>query len=193
MKIATGNRLNEFWEELKGVLVPKSKVLKTLEEIEANTNEENIAGATALKEVNYNLMSGLGGNKLIYNESEDAYYIQHGADAALKKLGSTVLPLLGLDYTGSWACMTFSVKDISKLDEFKLTAMATGVYYQLTDDHGLIPDYAGSTTSGFNNQFTVNVTVDILSICKNSTKKYFKIVTSALLYGADHPFELFII
>ncbi len=36
----------------------------------------------------YCLNSSLGGNNLIYNESEDAYYIQHGADAALKKLGS---------------------------------------------------------------------------------------------------------
>ena len=30
----------------------------------------------------------MGGNSLIYNESEDAYYIQHGADAVPKKLGS---------------------------------------------------------------------------------------------------------
>lgn len=60
MKIATGNRLNEFWEELKGVLIPKSKVLKTLEEVEANTNEENIAGATALKEVNNKLTADDG-------------------------------------------------------------------------------------------------------------------------------------
>ena len=27
---------------------------------------------------------------MIYNESEDAYYIQHGADSALKKLGSNM-------------------------------------------------------------------------------------------------------
>lgn len=60
MKIATGNRLNEFWEELKGVLVPKSKVLKTMEEIEANTNEENVAGATALKAVNNKLTADDG-------------------------------------------------------------------------------------------------------------------------------------
>lgn len=64
MKIATGNRLNEFWEELKGVLVPKSKVLKTLEEIDANTNEENIAGATALKAVN---------NKLTFPDGSEFY------------------------------------------------------------------------------------------------------------------------
>ena len=34
------------------------------------------------------ITNNLGGNNLIYNESEDAYYIQHGADSALKKLGS---------------------------------------------------------------------------------------------------------
>ena len=56
MKIATANRIDEFWKESKGVLLPKSNVLNTLEEIEANTDVENIAGATALKEVNNNLM-----------------------------------------------------------------------------------------------------------------------------------------
>lgn len=34
------------------------------------------------------LNDSLGGNNLIYNESEDAYYIQHGADSVLKKLGN---------------------------------------------------------------------------------------------------------
>ena len=33
------------------------------------------------------LNQDLGGNTLSYNESEDAYYIQHGADSAPKKLG----------------------------------------------------------------------------------------------------------
>ena len=34
------------------------------------------------------LNDSLGGNHLLYNEGEDAYYIQHGADAVPKKLGS---------------------------------------------------------------------------------------------------------
>ncbi len=80
MKIATGNRLNEFWEELKGVLVPKSKVLKTMEEIEANTNEENVAGATALKAVN-NKLNGCS----LEQVGEDFYIV--GADSVRKKLG----------------------------------------------------------------------------------------------------------
>lgn len=32
--------------------------------------------------------SNIGGNIITYKESEDAYYIQHGADAVPKKLGS---------------------------------------------------------------------------------------------------------
>lgn len=32
--------------------------------------------------------TNIGGNILSYNESEDAYYIQHGADSVPKKLGS---------------------------------------------------------------------------------------------------------
>lgn len=34
--------------------------------------------------------SSLGENILSYNESEDAYYIQHGADSVPKKLGSSI-------------------------------------------------------------------------------------------------------
>ena len=36
------------------------------------------------------LNDNLNGNILTYNESEDAYYIQHGADSVPKKLGSSV-------------------------------------------------------------------------------------------------------
>lgn len=44
-----------------------------------------------------------GGNILTYNESEDAYYIQHGADSVPKKLGSggIVIPEITLTGTGA--------------------------------------------------------------------------------------------
>ena len=35
------------------------------------------------------LNNNLGGNIITYNESEDAYYIQHGADSVPKKLGKS--------------------------------------------------------------------------------------------------------
>lgn len=167
-----------------------------MEEIEATTDqlEKYVAGADSVAELNNKLTSKLPDDVKLIVEGSGAdvkYYVQLGADAASKKrLGRAVLPLLGLDYNGGWACMTFSVKDILNLDEFKLTAKATGVYYQLTDSHGLVTDYSTTTTSGFNNQFPVNAGADILSICNSSTKKYFKIITSMLGYGADHPFEI---
>ena len=92
MKIITANKLNRLWQNgflpKLGLKIDKTKVLTTVEQVSANTNPENIAGATVAKELINNLTSGLGGNKLIYSESEDAYYIQHGADAVRKKLGS---------------------------------------------------------------------------------------------------------
>lgn len=87
MKIVTGNRLNEFWDELKGVFVPKSKVLKTMEEIEANTNEENVAGATALKAVNNKLGHGRV-EIVVINDCRLGYKLD-GAD--------TVIPFINND------------------------------------------------------------------------------------------------
>lgn len=53
-----------------------------------NCEDDSIAAsAAALNQVNRNL----GGNILSYNESEDAYYIQYGADTEPKKLGSGTL------------------------------------------------------------------------------------------------------
>lgn len=58
-------------------------------------------------------MYGLGGNKLIYNESEDAYYIQHGADAALKKLGNnSVDTYISVSTSGEYPFLNIAV-DIS--------------------------------------------------------------------------------
>lgn len=57
MKLISANKLNRLWNNgVVAKMVAKTKILKTLEEIEANTSEENVAGATALKEVNNNLM-----------------------------------------------------------------------------------------------------------------------------------------
>lgn len=63
-------------------------ILDTKEEIEANTESGKAAGAQAVKEMFGAINDNLNGNILTYNESEDAYYIQHGADAVPKKLGS---------------------------------------------------------------------------------------------------------
>lgn len=57
MKLATANKINRLWNN--GVLakmVAKTKVLKTLEEVAASTNEENVMGAPAGKELINKLM-----------------------------------------------------------------------------------------------------------------------------------------
>ena len=64
-------------------------ILDTKEEIEANTEPGKAAGAQAVKEMFGALNDNINGNILTYNESEDAYYIQHGADAVPKKLGKS--------------------------------------------------------------------------------------------------------
>lgn len=69
----------------------KNTIIDNIDDIAANTKSGMIAGALALKEVNQNL----GGNILTYNESEDAYYIQYGADSVPKKLGE---PKIYYDY-----------------------------------------------------------------------------------------------
>lgn len=117
MKIATGNRINEFWQELKGVLVPKEKVLKTIEEIEANTNEENIAGATALKAVNNKLMFPDGtAFYLDTKEGERGFNTdpQRGADTFFpfrKKNSLKLLSHWGKSHNASTATHTYTLSD----------------------------------------------------------------------------------
>lgn len=81
MKLATANKINRLWNN--GVLakmVAKTKVLKTLEEVAASTNEENVMGAPAGKE----LINKLNGCSL-EQVGEDFYIV--GADSVRKKLG----------------------------------------------------------------------------------------------------------
>lgn len=69
------------------------------------------------------LNNNLGGNTLIYNESEDAYYIQHGADTGLKKLGSSRICIPYLQFpdgqagTGvaRWQTLKFDITNFSSL------------------------------------------------------------------------------
>lgn len=58
-------------EKINNELLSNTKVLKTIEEIEANTNVENIAGATALKEVN---------NKLMFPDGTEFYLDEHDGE-----------------------------------------------------------------------------------------------------------------
>lgn len=90
MKMISANKLNRLWKNgVVAKMVAKTKVLKTVEEISANTNVENVAGATAVKEINNKLTVQLQGDVRIFSEGSGEnvkYYAQTGADTASKKI-----------------------------------------------------------------------------------------------------------
>lgn len=110
-------------------------ILDTKEEIEANTEPGKAAGAQAVKEMFGALNDNINGNILTYNESEDAYYIQHGADSVPKKLGSTlkIVRAPGNDMNAN-AARTLNVADFYPdyknltLDNFMLTDVRLYTY-----------------------------------------------------------------
>ena len=58
-RMISANKLNRFWKNgVVAKMVAKVRVLKTMEEIAANTDEENIAGASAVAELNNKLANG---------------------------------------------------------------------------------------------------------------------------------------
>ena len=76
-----------------------------------NTSSRIAASAKSVAMLNNNL----NGNILTYNESEDAYYIQHGADAVPKKLGSDVINFTKIHSTmvsDKRTTKTYSVSDL---------------------------------------------------------------------------------
>ena len=72
-----------------------SENLGAIKGITSDMNGESDNIAASIKCVNV-LNNSLGGNTITYDESEDAYYIQHGADSASKKkLGRPTIYNLG--------------------------------------------------------------------------------------------------
>lgn len=94
MKLLTANKLNRFFSGIKTTFldkkIDKTRVLTTVEEVEANTNPENVASALVTGE----LINNLGDCHIVTEGSgaDTEYYIQKGADSASKKrLGKTKL------------------------------------------------------------------------------------------------------
>lgn len=68
------------------------------------------------------LNDNINGNILTYNESEDAYYIQHGADAVPKKLGSQEPKIFRIaTNVDSRTAHSFDVKSLIPNDYNKLS------------------------------------------------------------------------
>ena len=93
MKLITANKLNKFWKI--GVLVAlgkkidAAKVLTTVEQVEANTDEANVAGALALKEVN----NSLGGLSFAQDAEGNWGYKPSGADTVIPFKSGEIIDL----------------------------------------------------------------------------------------------------
>ena len=93
-RFVSKKNLSRAWRRLFG------KVLNSKEEIEANTSENMIAGAEAVKEV----YSSLADGNMSFSIGEDSEpYVTYkvGADSVTKKLGSGELKSFGSTYIGN--------------------------------------------------------------------------------------------
>jgi len=98
-KFVSKDNLSRVWTRLFG------KVLNSKEEIEANTSENMIAGAEAVKEV----YSSLADGNMSFSIGEDSEpYVTYkvGADSVTKKLGSGELKHFGSTYIGNLTTVT---------------------------------------------------------------------------------------
>lgn len=82
MKLITANKLNRLWQNgflpKLGLKIDKTKVLTTIEQVSANTNPENIAGAAVAKELINNLVSDV-----YVGDDGKLHKIKGGADTVL--------------------------------------------------------------------------------------------------------------
>lgn len=139
MIIVSLNKLNRLWKN--GILpklnekVGNAKVLSNIEEIEANTDASNIAGALALKEVNNDLTALTDSGAITGMDArEDGVYITYvptsGADAVTKKLGNEIdISKAKVDAVkgGSYATGT-SVSKSMALSKGKYLIVASGYW-----------------------------------------------------------------
>lgn len=108
-RFVSKDNLGRVWMRLFG------KVLNSKEEIEANTSENMIAGADAVKEV----YSSLGGLNFYEDESGNKYVV--GADSVPKKLGSlSNKKVIGGSNPGNSYTCTFNLSSIDGYQNFVL-------------------------------------------------------------------------
>lgn len=132
-KLVSAGRLNRLWKNgVQAKMIAKTKVLKNMTEITANTSAENIASALAVKELNNKLVSNVsvrdgklvitkGGADTVLNFSREAkaMIIEAMTDAdnnyglsntAVKTIPGTVLAVFG-DPTASGRVVNWSNGD----------------------------------------------------------------------------------
>lgn len=130
MKHVSANKLNKLWKD--GILpallgkIDRTKVLTTMEQVEANTNAENIASALVIGQLNNNL-----GGLSFYEDSDGNKYVV-GADSVPKKLGS--LGTLTLTVTKNYSSDNNSSNTITatvKLNEETIINISNSAQYWL--------------------------------------------------------------
>lgn len=116
------------------------RVLKTMEEIEANTDEQNIPSALLLGEINNKLMFSLPDDIKLIVEGSGAdvkYYAQLGADSASKKrLGSNkiIIPSMSCGIGGNATASSGYRLDVSEYKKMSIgsyTATGTWAYVDI--------------------------------------------------------------
>ncbi len=157
MKFITSNKLNRLWKEgIIANMLSKSRVLKTMEEVEANTNDENVLSAVVGKQIANDLVYKLPNDIKLITEGSGAdtkYYAQLGADAASKKLLGSGAELLWTNPSVQSQATIVASCDWSKYD--KIIILACEYYGRPSNkfiqccDIGATTRYWNLSVSGF--------------------------------------------
>lgn len=119
------------------------RVLKTMEEIEANTDEQNIPSALLLGEINNKLMFSLPDDIKLIVEGSGAdvkYYAQLGADAASKKrLGRNkiIIPSMSCGIGGNATASSGYRLDVSEYKKMSIGSYTAAGTWAYVDINGL--------------------------------------------------------
>lgn len=164
-KLVSAGRLNRFWKN--GVLakmVAKTRVLKSMTEITANTSAENIAGALAVKELNSKLVSNLK-----VNDKGQLVMTKGGADTVLP-FSSKVLSVQGYVFKGVSGGKSEDYLIVPTLgySKIKVKMVGGGYTYAYTctyDKNGTFTNEEASTKNEGNKDDSGFFVVDVPSNC----------------------------
>lgn len=171
MKLITANKLNRFWKN--GILpelgkrIANSRVLKTPEEVEANTNEENIVSANVVGELINKLMFPSGTE--FYLDEKDG---KRGYNTDAARGADTFVPFSKYDVkassTGimptSSTSSSISITVPLGIKHGLLMCVSTGWYSYLSQN---VP-----SGSGINAILSTKRKQSVIGVCSNITAIY---------------------
>lgn len=138
--------------EIPNTYIPKKSILNSQEEIEANTSEESVAGALALKEINNNM----GGLRFGVDSDGNYGYYKDGADTVtpFKSGGEISVDAVSMLLSGSISTTTTVSFTGLKSITFKMLTSGT---VTVTYDDGTTKDITVNTGSTGITSRTINV------------------------------------